>query len=476
MQARLDAIAATPDEAEVVAQLLVSIDRFLERQSVGLRVDAARGIHASLIEGLGELGVFGATIPTEWGGAGLSLHAAGSLVAGIARHDRAIATTVGLHLGLGTRGLIALGTPAQQARWLPALASGVTLAAFATTEAGAGSDLMAVRTSARRDGERILVSGEKIFVTNGGFAGLFTVVAATPGMGGKAGHSLLLVQRGDGGVSIGAEEHKLGIRGSSTVTLYLDETSLSADRVLGQPGAGMRHLQDILSWGRTLMAAGCIGTARAAVDATVHHVRTRRQFGRALADMPVVRAQIATMAASIYAMEAIVRWAASDPSALPARSLSAKVLCSELSWECVDLAVQLHGGSGFIEDTGIPLLLRDARIPRIFEGANDVLLGHLGLLEAGAPRPSHSAVGLRVSDLRTHLVRQFGVHLVRHPIPLRRLGTASAIRDGTEAVRERTPCALGEHAQSLLEARADACLRAHSTDDTWQAVADSVLQ
>lgn len=475
MHPELDALAPTPDEAEVVGQLLGSVDRLLRRSAVGQPIDTLKCINPELLTDLGELGIWGATLPSDHGGSGLSLHAAGSIVASIAQHDRSVATTVGLHLGLGTRGLVALGTPEQKARWMPDLATGATLAAFATTEAHAGSDLTAVRTTAVYQNDTFHISGEKIFVTNGGFAGLLTLAVATPGIGGRKGHSLFLVTPDDRRVTIGPEEHKLGIRGSSTVSVHLDDVCLPSDRLLGTPGGGMGHVHEILCWGRALMAAGCIGTARAALQAALAHTRERKQFGRTLAQMPVVQEQLATMAASIFAMEAVVRWAALSPESLAIRSLVAKVLCSELSWNCADMCLQLHGGSGFIEDTGIPLLLRDARIPRIFEGANDVLRVHLGLLEAGRPRPTTSIVGLRVHQMRDRLIDRVGVHLVRDPIALHRLGSAVVWRDALEAAGHRTQSAVATHALTLIAQMAEIPLRAPETRDTWRAAANEML-
>ncbi len=458
--------SAPVDEGEIVAALLASVDTFCARHVDARAVDARARIDRPLLRGLAELGLFGLSIPASHGGFGVSLVAIGDVIAGLARHDRALATSVGLHLGLGTRGLVAFGGDALRDEWLPRLATGARVAAFATTEAGAGSDLGAIRTKAVRGADgRLRVDGEKIFVTNGGFADVFTITAATPDFGARA-HSLLLLAREDGVVT-GAEEHKLGLRGSSTTTLHLDDVRVDPGRVVGAPGEGMAHLAHVLAWGRTVMAAGCCGTARAAIDATRAHVASRRQFGRALLAMDVVRAQLAAMHARAFAMRAIVRHAASqaDPEALAALSGSAKVFASEAAWSVVDDALQLHGGAGFIEETGIALLLRDARITRIFEGANDVLRVHRGLVEATRPvsrvpllgqggsappqRPPDRAGGSSVSTdtfaasadalhadvrgFRDELARAHGARLLARPALLHALGEAAILRDVTDA-------------------------------------------
>ncbi|MDP2304720.1 MAG: acyl-CoA dehydrogenase family protein, partial [Pseudomonadota bacterium] len=376
-------------EDAIVGALLRSVNAFCARHVDARGIDARAHVDRAVLDGLAEMGLFGLSIPESHGGYELSLGAVGEVVAGLARHDRAIATCVGLHLGLGTRGLVAFGTDALKDAWLPALAVGASIAAFATTESGAGSDLGAIRTRGVEDAGRLRLDGEKIFVTNGGIADVFTITAATPDLGGRRrGHSLVLLAREDGLVT-GAEEHKLGLRGSSTTSLHLDGVVVGMDRILGTPGEGMGHLAHVLAWGRAVMAAGCRGTVRAALDATVAHVVTRRQFGKALASMDVVRAQLASMQAHEYAMTALVRHASAqrDPTALAVLSGSAKVFATEATWEIVDRALQLHGGPGYIEETGIALLLRDSRVTRIFEGANDVLRVHRGLVEATQPLP-----------------------------------------------------------------------------------------
>ncbi|MDP2311568.1 MAG: acyl-CoA dehydrogenase family protein [Pseudomonadota bacterium] len=465
----------------MIAAFCDSVDRFARASVDARRIDAAHRIEPAVIEGLAELGVFGVSIPEAYGGADLGLPGVCSVVTTLARHDRSVATTVGLHLGLGTRGLVAFGSDALKAAWLPDLAAGRRIAAFATTEAGAGSDLAAIRTRALPvpASDQLEVDGEKIFVTNGGFARVYTLTAATPGLGGaRKGHSLLLVAREDAGVTAGPEEDKLGLRGSSTTTLHLDAVRVPADRVIGVPGEGMTHLGHVLAWGRTVLAAGCVGSADAALGATVAYVAQRRQFGRTLDAFEVVREQVAEMAAVRFAMEALVR-AASRLSGehLLSRSVAAKVFCSEGNWEIVDTAIQLHGGVGYIEETGLALLLRDARITRIFEGANDVLRVHLGTIEAMSPPERRPLRGIsplgRVADafdagveeLRAHLRGRYGIRLAREQRLLHRLGQLAVLRDACDAAvvraaEEETPASadLAAHWLALARARSAALL------------------
>ena len=461
----LGALAPNPEEADIVASLQETIDR-LGKGIDPQRIDQEHRVPADLLGELAELGMMGLSLPEEHGGYGLSLWATGTAVARLAMYDRSVATTVGLHLGLGTRGLVRFGTPEQHARWLPDLAAGRKLAAFAATEPEAGSDLGALRTKVVpvfEGSDRLQVDGSKIFVTNGGLATYFTILAASPGLGGaRRGQSVLMLEKDDPGMVVGAEEVKLGLRGSSTTTLSIDGVQIGYDRIIGQPGQGSQQAAHILAWGRTAMAAGCCGTGRAAIDAAVKHTAQREQFGRPLKDLPVVAAQLDLAEAQLFAMEATVRWASWDPATLETRSLAAKVFNSEGSWELADLSVQLHGGSGFIEETGVALILRDARITRIFEGANDVLRIHMGLLQAmDLPRASlagRSMLGARADELalalqsRAHRLKErLGARLGGAHTLLHLLGSVAVLTASCDAAVLRA----AHQASAIAQTRAE---------------------
>jgi alkylation response protein AidB-like acyl-CoA dehydrogenase len=479
----LAGLGRTSAESELLTAIIDSVQRFAAKEIRPREIDRDAKIPQRVLAGLAELGLFGLSIPEEHGGAGLSLQGVCSAVIALARLDRAVATTVGLHLGLGTRGLVAYGSPALKAEVLPGLASGRRLAAFAATEPGAGSDLTAISTKIAEAGPgRLRVDGTKVYVTNGGLADVFTIAASSPGLGGaRRGHSLLLLDRGDKGLTTGPEEHKLGLKGSSTTGLTLEGVEVPAGRVIGEAGRGMEQLHHVLAWGRTAMAAGCIGTARAALEATAVQVTTRKQFGKPLAAFEVVRGQLADLAALHFAMEALVRWTAAAEENRPElglRSAAAKVFCSEADWEICDLAIQLHGGAGFIEETGLPLLLRDARITRIFEGANDVLLVAQGGAEAG-PRPERkplaeivaaplSGAAVQADQLhaavlarRAEIKGRYGLKLLQQQRQLHRLGRLSVLRDASDAAVLRAAaegtaesCALAAHFVALARGRA----------------------
>ena len=438
------------DEAEIVSALIVSLDRLAKDHIDCVANDRAHYIEPDLLERLAALGLFGLSIPTEYGGAGLSLWSTCRVVSALARWDRSVATTVGLHAGLGTRGLVVFGAEVLRRRYLPALADGRMIAAFATTESAAGSDLSAIRTRADVDGDTLRIRGDKLFVTNANLASVFTITAATPGLGGRRGHSLIAVERGDPGVSVGAEERKLGLRASSTASLFLDDVRVPVERIIGEGGQGMRHLAHVLAWGRTVMAAGCIGAAQTAIELAVRHVTTRVQFGKPLASFAVVKSQVADLVGTLFAMESIVEHtcaADQDSASFAARSIAAKVFCSEGDWAVCDRVVQLHGGSGFIEDGPVPMLLRDARVTRIFEGANDVLLVHAGTIAAtvahdpptdgapidGAADETQSIVGDYVRTMKA----SHGIRLMRMQCELHKLGRLAVLREVADSAAVR---------------------------------------
>ncbi len=433
---RLARVTENDAERQLLPLLLGSVDK-LRVQLDSASIDRAGKIPADVLDTARRMGLFALTIGEEHGGLGLPLKAATAVIDQVARSDRSVAVMLGLHAGLGTRGLVQYGSSAQQSRWLPRLASGELVAAFAATEAGAGSDLMAVQTCGRGVAGGLRISGQKCYVTNGGFAGLYTLLVRTPGLGGERAQSLVCIERGAAGLHVGREEDKLGIRGSSTVTLELDEVFVPSEDVLGAGGSGSAQCAHVLAWGRTLMSAGCLGIANAAFQATLSHVATRRQFGRTLARMPVVQLDCADMAARLYAMESLVRWAAdaeAEPVRLEALSTLAKVLCSESAFAICDRAIQLHGALGFLEPTGLPRLLRDCRITRIFEGANDVLLVRIGAAALASPRSE--LTGLRCADLRGTLA---DVARVCAALVTEREATLSLVRqrDGLSVMRKQ---------------------------------------
>ncbi len=441
---------APHDDAGVVRLLVTEVRRFMKSIDSSA-LDREARLPKDVLDRAASLGLFALAIPADHGGLGLSLDTACRVVDAIATVDRSLAITIGLHAGLGTRGLIELGRASLRDTWLPRMARGACIGAFAATETGAGSDLAAMRTVLRKTADGLVLDGEKAFVTNGGFAGLFTVLASSPSLGAERGHTLVCVPADAPGVSIGREEQKLGIRASSTVTVRFDGVHVPEDHLLGEPGRGMQHAQGILAWGRTIMAAGCVGTARAALSATIAHVTSRRQSGRAIGAFGATREHVVSMAARLLAMDALTHDAAGrDCTTIEGVALTAKVFCSEGAFAICDRAVQLHGALGFLEPIGIARMLRDCRVTRIFEGANDVLLVRLGASRVASREPfargvasECRTVASRLDSAADFLRSRYGVTAVRRQTMLQGIAraevavaAAQATLSGPSASRE----------------------------------------
>jgi len=390
---------------EAVAEMCRSVARFCRE-----RLASPAGPARSLPELRGELaalGLFGLTSPVGHGGVGLGPGAVAEILGEVARHDLSLATTLGVHNGLGLAALLERGTPEQQARFLPAIARGDALVACALTEPGAGSDLAGVQTQAvARGGGALVLDGEKCFITNGAWARWAAVLAVTPGLG-ESRWSLLFVDLDAPGVTRGREERKLGLHGSSTVSLRFEGVEVPVDHVLGAPGLGLELVQRSLAWGRLLLAAGAAGAVRTAIDVARRHVQTRRRRDRPLLELPLVAARVARAEAGLEAMETLVRAAAfavagetSAASTLWVTSV-AKVICSELAWSTCDGMLGLLGGLGYLEEGGLAGRLCDLRVARIFEGPNEALRGQLAglLVRWSAPLRRLPPLSIRCPDL-----------------------------------------------------------------------------
>lgn len=344
--------------------------------------------HRQLLERLGRDGFLGIDVPEAYGGAGLDR--VSSLVVNEAMAGAgSFAVTYAAHTGIGTLPIVFFGTDAQKRAYLPGLADGTIVGAYALTEPGAGSDAMGIRTRATRqpDGAWKL-DGGKQFITNAAFADLFTVYAKIDG----EAFSAFLVPRDAPGLSIGPEEEKMGLHGASTCPLTLDGVVLPADALLGEAGKGHRVAFNVLNVGRFKLGAACLGGMRPALAMAAAYVGERSAFGRKLIDFPLIAAKLAAMAARTYAVESSVyRIAgllegslaqaedASSPDAVrtaleeyAVECSIAKILASEELGFVVDELVQVHGGYGYIEEYPAAVAYRDARIHRIWEGTNEI--------------------------------------------------------------------------------------------------------
>jgi alkylation response protein AidB-like acyl-CoA dehydrogenase len=347
-----------------------------------------------LVRRAGELGLLGTDVPEAFGGVGLD-KVASILVGEAAGRSASFATTFGAQTGLAITPLLCFGTDAQKAQYLPRLVSGEMVGAYALSESGSGSDALGAKARATRqpDGS-FRLSGEKMWITNGGFADLFIVFAKVTGEGGEGAFTAFLVERAFPGVSSGKEEHKMGLHGSSTTPLILQDAQVPATNVLGEIGKGHKVAFNVLNYGRFKLAAMCSGGARAIVGNAATYASQRKQFGQPIASFGAIKHKLAEIAIREFAVESMLyRTAGLIDAAIDAEGAAAgsrgdgilaaleefaieasilKVAGSEMIDYAVDENVQIHGGNGFVRDYPAERMYRDARVNRIFEGTNEI--------------------------------------------------------------------------------------------------------
>ncbi len=349
------------------------------------------GLMRQLLQKAGAVGLLGHDVPEAYGGLGGD-KTSSSLITEAASRQGSYAVSFGAHVGIGTMPLVHFGTPAQRQKYLPKLASGEMIAAYALTEPGSGSDALAAKTKAVKsaDGTHWKLTGSKLYITNAGFADLFTVFAKVDG----EQFTAFLVERAAPGLTIGPEEHKLGIRGSSTCPLFLEDCTIPIENVLGTIGQGHKIAFNVLNIGRWKLGIGAVGGAKYCLELGIKFARERKQFGKPISDFDLIRKKIGDIATQTFVAESMAfrtaglldaRAATIDPNdpqaqkkqvdAIEEHSIEAsiiKVFGSEILHATADETLQIFGGAGYIEDYPIERVSRDARINRIFEGTNEI--------------------------------------------------------------------------------------------------------
>jgi acyl-CoA dehydrogenase len=360
------------------AEVLDAVRRFVRTKVVPREdeIEETDAIPADLRRAAAEMGLFGYTLPTEYGGLGANLSQDVQLALEFGYTTPAFRSMFGTNNGIAGQVLVNSGTDEQKQRWLPKLAEGA-IASFALTEAEAGSDPSGLTTKATRDGEGYVLSGAKRFITNAPLADLFVVFARTdPAARGTRGISVFLVEAGRDGVQVGPKDRKMGQAGAWTAEVLFDDVKVPATGLVGgQEGAGFGAAMRSLVRGRVHIAAICVGMADRLLAESVAHARTARQGGQPIGEFQLVQAMLAEIQTGAYAGRAMVSEAARNYDSGADRRIgpsAAKLFCSEMVGRAADLAVQVYGGLGYMRGIPAERMYRDARLFRIYEGTSEI--------------------------------------------------------------------------------------------------------
>jgi acyl-CoA dehydrogenase len=359
-------------------QLIETVRRFVAEglRPLEAQVAADDEIPAEVHEELKALGLYGLSIPEAYGGLDLSMEDECLVAIELGRTSPAFRSSFGTNVGIGSQGLVMFGTDAQKARYLPGIASGEIVTAFALTEPEAGSDSANVQARAVRDGDAYVLNGTKRYITNADRAHLFTVMARTdPGRKGAAGVSAFLVERDLPGVSVGRPEKKMGQQGARICDVNFDNVRVPAENRLGGEGQGFKVAMQVLDRGRLHISAVCIGVAERLIADCVAYASERRQFGQAISQFQLIQGMLADSKTEALAARALTLDTARKRDAgegVTMEAAAAKYFASEMVGRVADRAVQIFGGAGYVADHGIERFYRDVRIFRIYEGTSQI--------------------------------------------------------------------------------------------------------
>jgi acyl-CoA dehydrogenase len=365
-------------DLETREQLIDTVRRFVAERLRPLEAKVAEedAMPSEVVEEMKGLGLFGLSIPEEYGGLDLSMEDECLVAVELGRTSPAFRSTFGTNVGIGSQGLVMFGTDAQKQKYLPGIASGEIITSFALTEPEAGSDSANVQTRAILDGDHYVLNGSKRFITNANKADLFTVMARSdPDKAGAGGVSAFLVERNLSGLSVGKPEKKMGQQGAHICDVIFDNVRVPAENRLGREGEGFKVAMQVLDRGRLHISAVCVGVAERLIKDCVAYMAERKQFGQALSQFQLLQGMIAdskteSLAAKALTMETARKRDAGESVTMEAAA--AKYFASEMVGRVADRAVQIFGGAGYVVDHGIERLYRDVRIFRIYEGTSQI--------------------------------------------------------------------------------------------------------
>jgi len=364
-----------PDDLKLLRD---TVARFVKEELLPIeeKVEEADQIPEDVVDKMRKMGLFGITIPQEYGGLGLDMVGTCLLYEEIAKASACFRTRIGTNNGIGSQGILMFGSEEQRRRFLPGIASGQKTASFALTEPNSGSDAAAMETMALLHGDHWVLNGQKRWTTNVNVADYITVYAVSDKTKrARGGITAFVVEQGFPGIHIGPADKKMGMHGSHTCDLILENCRVPKENVIGPVGEGFKVAMQVLDRGRLTMAACCVGAAQRLLDESVAYAKQRRQFGQPISSFQLIQAMLADSASEIYAGRSMVymaAWRKDQAQNINRDAAMAKLWCSEMVGRVADRAVQIHGGMGYMRGMAAERFYRDVRLIRIYEGTSEI--------------------------------------------------------------------------------------------------------
>ena len=457
----------SPDQKEMLHEIAGALEDLLGPRADDFRKwDVDGDMPAEFLEELKEFGMFGLIIPEEHGGMALGNMAYSRTLQEVGRYDASVAVTIGAHSSIGMRGLLLFGTEEQKSHYMPRLASGELVAAFCLTESGAGSDAAAIKTTAVRQGDDWVLNGNKLWITNGGFADFFTVFARTASENEHGKMTAFIVTRDMEGVSTGPHEDKMGLRANPTTNVLFDNVHVPAGNVLGEPGMGFKVAMQILNSGRTGLGGGSVGGMKRLIGLATGQANERKTFGQPISSYGLIKEKVGQMVVDCYTSEAVVTMVGGlvdgGYQEYAVEAAISKVYSTECLSRTADEALQIAGGNGYMREYPYERIVRDCRINRIFEGTNEILRLFIALTAMNDVAGQLKELSSSMKDVFSEPIKGFGVlsdYARKHAQLRTGRGGASKLQNLHEAIQPQAE-AFEKDTRYLAQAT-DRILRKH---------------